>query len=248
MKIRHIITAIFLICFYSTASAQVRIGLKAGLNMAQIAFSDDILNAWENEDTLFGLEYRLLPTFHVGIQAEFDFTPKLGIGIGLQMSGKGYRSGGELSIKFPTKKDLDYSLKSTPIYVQAPVSLYFRSYNFFAAVGGYVGLGMSGKYNTKAKEDDVEITDEFELEFTDKYDPILEDNPAANYSPLDFGASVELGYELSRFRFSASYQFGLSNTFSKEFAEVNKDLGFDVQGRHRVIGVSVAYLFGGGIE
>ena len=247
MKIRHIATAIFLFCFYSTANAQVRIGLKAGLNMAQVSFSDDISDAWENEDTLFGLEYRMLPAFHVGIQAEFDFTPKLGIGIGLQMSGKGYRSGGEFSTPFP-KKDFSYSLKSTPLYVQAPVNFYLRTHGFFAAVGGYVGLGMSGNHSTTAKVDDTETTDEFELEFTDKYDPILEDNPAANYSPLDYGASVELGYELSRFRISASYQFGLANTFSKEYVEVNEKLGFDVQGRHRVIGVSVAYLFGGGIE
>ncbi len=249
MKIRHIATAALLICCYSTASAQVRIGLKAGLNMAQVSFSEDILDAWENEDTLFGLEYRMLPAFHVGIHAEFDFTSKFGMGIGLQMSGKGYRSGGELSINFPMKKDLTYSLKSTPLYLQAPIGLYFRSQHFFASAGGYIGLGLSGENKTKTKGDDAEITNEFELEFTNEYDPLIEDNPAANYSPLDYGASVELGYEIGRIRVSASYQVGLSNTFSKDYVDfVKRVSNMDIQGRHRVIGVSVAYLFGGGIE
>lgn len=244
MKIRLIATATFLICFYSTASTQVRIGLKAGLNMAQVAFSDDYVNGLE-EFYNRELGMKMIPSFHAGVQAEFDFIPQLGMGVGLQMSGKGYRYGFDYRL---LNKDYSYSLKSTPLYVQAPVNVYFRSHHFFAAVGGYVGLGMSGKHNTKAKVDDVETTDEFELEFTDKYDPLVEDNPSANYSPLDFGASVELGYEISRIRISASYQFGLANTFSKEYVDVNKMLGFDVQGRHRVIGVSVAYLFGSGIE
>jgi len=244
MKIRHIAIATFLICFYSTASSQVRIGLKAGLNMTQVAFSDDYVNGLE-EFYNRELEMRILPSFHAGIQAEFDFSPMLGMGVGLQMSGKGYRQG--FDYRF-LNKDYSYTQKSTPLYVQAPVNFYLRTHGFFAAVGGYVGLGMSGNYSTTAKVDDVETTDEFELEFTDKYDPLLEDNPAANYSPLDYGASVELGYAIGRIRVSASYQVGLSNTFSKEFVEANEKLGFDVQGRHRIIGVSAAYLFGGGME
>ncbi len=245
MKIRHIATAALLICCYSTASTQVRIGLKAGLNMAQVSFSDDYVKGLEeffNQE----VETNMIPSFHAGIQAEFDFSPMLGMGIGFQMSGKGYRQGFEYRF---LNKDYSYTQKSTPLYLHTPVNFYLRTHGFFAAVGGYVGVGMSGNQSTTAKVDDTETTDEFELVFTNEYDPLIEENPAANYSPLDYGASMELGYEISRFRISASYQFGLSNTFSKDYVDfVKRVSSMDIQGRHRVIGVSVAYLFGGGIE
>lgn len=245
MKKHHALAGMLLIGFFSVASAQVRIGLKGGLNLASVALSQDYLKGLETFHQR-EVEVRMLPSYHIGLQAEFDFGTYLGMGFGLQWSGKGYRSGYEYTV---LNKDFKYAHKSTPSYIQAPLNFYFRTHHFFAAVGGYAGLGMNGKHDTRFSVDDTETREEVELEFTDEYDPDVEDDPSANYSPLDYGASVELGYEISKFRISAAYQFGLSNTFSKEYVDFVKDVSnLDVRGRHRVIGISVAFLFGDGLE
>ena len=59
-------------------------------------------------------------------------------------------------------------------------------------------------------------------------------------SPLDFGAAIELGYEFGSLRATASYSLGLANALPKDAVE-----GTDIKAKHNVIGIALAYLFGG---
>lgn len=181
----------------ATASSQVRFGLKAGLNLANLT-GDDVE----------GL--KSLATFMVGGQAEFGLAENIGLGVGLQLQGKGAKVEGE-----------DGSVN--PMYLQVPVYLTYRNSGFFAGVGPYVGFGLFGK--TKFGGESVDLS------FGSGADD--------DFSALDFGAGLELGYEFSSLRATASYNLGLANAIPKDQADE-----FDVSAKHAVIGIALAYMFG----
>ncbi|MCB0576565.1 MAG: hypothetical protein KDC61_18555, partial [Saprospiraceae bacterium] len=68
----------FTLYFTNTASAQVRFGIKAGLNLANLTFS----NFGELEP-----DTKMLPSFQVGGLVEMDFSENVGLGVGLQFHG-----------------------------------------------------------------------------------------------------------------------------------------------------------------
>lgn len=188
----------------STVSAQ-RFGIKAGLNLANVS--------GDAEDT------KMLPTFLVGGQAEFDLGESgVGIGVGVQLSGKGFKQefGGD-------------DFKLNPMYLQVPIQLIYRNGGFFGAVGPYAGFGIAGKAKFAGESESIE----FGSSDTD------------DWAALDFGAGVEAGYEFSAgsglLRATASYNLGLSNVVPKDIADAE-----DVSVKNNVIGIALAFLFGGG--
>jgi hypothetical protein len=126
----------FAVFVISTGIAQPRIGAKAGLNLANMNFSDEFI----------GVETKMLPTFMVGAVVEFDFSENIGLGTGLQYHGKGYQSdiSGDDS-------------KATLAYLQVPIQLQYRSNGLFAAVGPYVAFGIGGKFKDGDDEEDVDF-------------------------------------------------------------------------------------------
>ncbi len=184
----------------TSASAQVRFGVKAGLNLANV--SGDV------NDT------KMLPTFMVGGQAEFGLSDAIGLGVGLQLQGKGFKVdvGGD-------------NATTSPMYLQVPVYLTYRNSGFFGGVGPYVGFGIAGKSKFGGESTDISFGS----------------SENDDFSSLDFGAGLELGYEFGALRATASYNLGLSNAIPKDQADA-----FDVSAKHNVIGIALAYLFGGG--
>lgn len=223
--------ALVLLTFHSS-SAQVRFGIKAGLNLASLTYSDDYLSA--NEDLLGGdIKTGIIPAFHAGGQAEFGLAGALGLSAGVQLSVKG----GDIEAT-GTLFGQNYTATSTirPMYLQVPVALTYRSSGFYAGVGPYVGFGIGGKSKTKAEAGGQTEEDSDAIEFgNDAQD---------TFAPLDFGAGLELGYEFGSIRLSASYNLGLANVVPKDGVDAGKDANLDYKYRHNVIGVSVAYLFG----
>ncbi len=192
MKITtNLLSAILVFCCLATASAQ-RFGVKAGLNLATVTGGEE--------------DVSMLPTFMIGGVAEFDFTENVGLGVGLQVHGKGF----------------DDEFKFNPIYLQVPVQLQYRNNGFFAGIGPYVGFGIAGKIKSGDNSQNIEFGND-------------EDS---NIAPLDFGAGVELGYGFGAFRATASYNLGLSNILPSDTAG-NESV------KNSVIGIALAYLFGG---
>src|SRR5258706_16182942 len=102
-------THVFIICislfifgYQYSANSQVRVGAKAGLNLAD-----------ENWDNFGGnVETKLIPTFMIGGTVEFDMNENFGIGVGIQYIGKG--------TEVP-------AFKTVMSYVQIPAQLQFRN-------------------------------------------------------------------------------------------------------------------------
>src|SRR5687767_2986239 len=107
-----IVIALLVLVSMDQAYSQVRLGVKAGLNLAKINYDED-----------FDIETKYLPSFMIGGVAEFDFSEHLSLGTGLQYHGKG------------AKSEEDDSVKVRLGYIQIPVQLQYRSSGFFAAVG-----------------------------------------------------------------------------------------------------------------
>lgn len=172
-------TAALLFCVFAPAAAQVKFAAKAGLNLARVVGDDD-----EN--------VKLLPTFLVGGRAEFGLNDNLGLGVGLEVSGKGFKV-----------EEMGISGALKPIYLQVPVQLFYQHNGFFAGFGPYVGFGIAGK----AKIEDISV----DLDFGNS----TEDDVA----PIDFGAGIELGYQFGAVRATASYNLGLTNIAPSDNAD-----------------------------
>jgi len=183
--------AALLLVGITTSNAQLRFGIKAGLNLANINFEGD----YDEIDT------KTIPSFHAGPVIEFGITENIGIGSGLIVSGKGFKVEEEI---------LGEKLKSTsnPIYLQVPVTLNYSNSGFFAAIGPYVGFGLFG--NTKSEGFGDDETDSIEFGNTENDD----------YGPLDFGASIEAGYGFGALRITASYGLGLANVIPKDVTDL----------------------------
>lgn len=212
-----VLSALFVAGMLSTASAQLRFGLKAGLNLATIAGGDEILD---------GFDPKMIPTYHIGGLAEFSLGENLGVGVGVQISGKGF--------KIEEEDDLgEYKLTSRPLYLQVPVSLHYTSNGFFVGAGPYAGFGIGGKNKETSGGESVS----YDIEFGDG------SGDDDVYAPLDFGLGLEAGYTINNsIRITASYNLGLANILPKEYRE-DEEGNFSI--KHRVIGISAAYLFGG---
>lgn len=86
--------AALLLLFNLSAAGQVRFGVKAGLNLANIDYKTPVDNAHD-----------ILPTFQVGGVVEIGLAEALAINTGVLLQGKGYRY---------TKENDAYTAKYTP--------------------------------------------------------------------------------------------------------------------------------------
>lgn len=202
--------ALALVLGANALNAQARFGVKAGLNLATIHFTGE--GSEDSNDSA-----KNLPTFQIGALAEFDFTENLGLGLGVQLQGRGVRFG-----------EMGIEASINPLYLQVPVLLHYRNNGFYAAVGPYAGLGIAGKSKLSV------------LGQNESEDLTFGNDEDFDFAPLDFGANIELGYEiLGMIRLSAGYSLGLANI-------APKDLRVDDEGgKNRAITVSAAVLFGG---
>ncbi len=203
-------------CLCASANAQIHYGVKAGLNLANVAASGAV-------DSVGNLSADMLPTFHAGVFLNYALSDNFAIEPSLEVSGKGFKYEEEIPL-FGGK----VSLKSKPLFVQVPVMFQYQSSGFHIGAGPYVGFGVAGKNKSEAfgtsESDDI------------KFGSSVDDQ----YSALDFGLQAGLGYTLPMgLRFGATYGLGLTNAIPSDAREG--------QGKwsHRVIGISVGYVFGG---
>lgn len=217
---------------FSPLSAQVRFGIKAGLNFANAPVSDDYKDYFA---ATLGGEYdpQMIVSWHLGGQAEFGLGGNFGLSAGLQLSGKGtrYEFTGDL-IGTP----FDAKVKEKPLYLQIPLALTFRQSGFYAGVGPYFGFGVGGELTVKATAQGQSDTDSQDMEFGSSDEDF--------YSSADMGIVLEAGYEIRRIRITASYQLGLNNVVPKDQVDAADEMGFSFKKKNTVIGLSVAYLFG----
>jgi hypothetical protein len=116
-------------------------------------------------------------------------------------------------------------LQISPSFIEIPVNIVYKfdlgSVKLFLNVGPYGAYGIGGKADSGGESEDIV----FGSEETD------------DMKPMDFGLNVGAGVEISNIIISANYGLGLAN-----LAPVTTE---DEEMKTKVIGFSIAYLFGG---
>lgn len=171
--------------FFSTEKSDegITFGIRAGLNMSNMTFSEDGISGSPDSRT----------SFHVGVTADIPLMQSLYVQTGLFFQNKGY--------KFDSD---NYTQTAKPMYFEIPVLASYR-YDFSDAMqlqvnfGPYFGYGIGGKIKEESDYDNDEI--DF---FGDK-----EDDGCKRFNcGLQVGAGLTFSNHLY---LGFSYQFGLSN-------------------------------------
>jgi len=113
-----------------SVNAQIRIGVKAGLNLANINGKD-------------AGSPKINPSYNVGGFAEFGVTDNFALEAGLALSGKGAKE---------TEENMTVTL--SPLYLEIPINANLKidlgAAKLLIFAGPYVGIGVGGKI--KAEE------------------------------------------------------------------------------------------------
>ncbi len=210
------------VCFAAfSASAQLRIGAKAGANFAKV-----------NYRVFPGIQPEMNSSYQIGALAELPvaLTDLTYLNFGLQLQGKGYKYVLD-SMAYKTNASVN------PLYIQVPVSIVFKGEDggVFGGIGTYFAFGMAGKVKESiryaAPGNDSNTTENVQFGNTDQ----------DHFRPFDFGATLEFGYEtMGGFRISGEYSWGLGDFRSQSI----RGTKFIAPVNHRVASLCISYFFG----
>ncbi|MCY7351852.1 MAG: PorT family protein [Cytophagaceae bacterium] len=205
---------IALLSAYS-AAAQIRFGVKGGLNSSTFLISNN----------QFGYEPKALPNgrlaWQAGLLADVGIHRNFSVQPAVLLSSKGFQStydaGNGISIKYTYE----------PLYVEIPVLALAKinlgdTFRIYAGVGPYVAVGVGGKYTASGLGDS-------------KTDITFGNTNAADLKRIDYGGSVALGVEFGKLIVGVNYNRGLANILAEDS---------DVKIRNASLGLTVGFLLG----
>lgn len=197
-------------------SAQVKFGVKTGLNVAKMVYDDD--GDSDNDIIKSRLNYQL------GITAEYAITEKIFLESGLFLNRKGFR----------VNEDGGRPANMNVSYLEIPIQLKYKTNvgktKLFFHAGPYVGYALSARYTSKEKMfyRDGGLHKTFKLDIgNDKTDFIKH---------LDYGINIGAGVEMKKFTVGLQYSYGLANIIS--------NTNDNAKVKNRVATLSVGYRLG----
>jgi len=208
---------LMLLLFVTTQSfAQLKFGVKAGLNLANMVNKD--------KDETYSKDYKSKIGFHLGATAEISISEKFAIEPGLLFSTKGFKIE-ESGVK------MTFNLNYLEIPINAVYKIDLGSAKILINAGPYLGYAISGK----AKADKAVLGDNGDSK--EQKIEIGNDKEKSDIKPLDFGLNIGAGVEIKGITIGLQYGLGLANLspYTDNDAKMN----------NKVIGISVGYKFGG---
>ena len=212
----------------------VRFGIRAGVNLATVAYSGNSVTQQDKDDT------KTLTSFYFGGNVELPLSEAFFLQPGLSLSGKGFKGNTTLS---GTVQGFPYMATVTGtrniMYLELPVNLVYKIKNISVGVGPYAGYALSGK-------DKFSGSATFINPFTNKpqsepvnVDKKLNIGNAADddLKPLDFGINFLANYQLQNgINFGLNYGLGLANS------EIKNNTN-DYKASNRVLSFLVGFSF-----
>ncbi|MEI6138142.1 MAG: porin family protein [Mariniphaga sp.] len=182
-----------------------KFGVRAGLNLAN-PFETKL----ENSKSL-----KMIPAYHVGGIVAYSLSKAFSLESGLLLSGKGakleevYNSGAICSSTI------------SPHYLEMPFNLLYsfdlRDAKLCLFVGGYLGVGISGKIKSESANDYNSI---FGL-INESTDIRFGTSADSHLKLTDFGWNIGGGVEIKIFLFRAQYNLGFSGMGLKNLGAKN---------------------------
>jgi hypothetical protein len=212
---------IFALLFVAFATqAQVKLGVKGGLNVSTLSGMDKLANVGEGlldeagESLLDGqLSVGSRVGFHLGVMAQFDLPANFFLQPELLFSVLGDKE------KMGTRSETN-SLN----YLQLPVYVGYKigaggGLNVILGVGPYFGCGISGT------------------------DDIFKKNDEGYFKRLDVGAAAMGGIQFNKLQITVGYDFGLVDMMDVNGWKTVKDMLGLSSISNRNLKVSVGYFF-----
>jgi Outer membrane protein beta-barrel domain len=166
---------------------------------------------------LNGYDVNTRTGFQFGALVEKPFSQNLSIQSGLSLSSKGAKIAGN-----------SFNSEISPLYLEIPLNaLYqerFGNSKVHLFAGPYLGIGVAGKNKVTI----LNVTTSNDIKFGTADD--------SNFTLTDVGVNMGIGVEIQQLLLRFQYGLSLSNLDPKgtDNAEI----------KHRVIGISIGYMFG----
>jgi len=249
MKIMKNLTKTFLIIglllFSLQTQAQIKLGIKAGMNVNNIKQDMAVGNYSFNTKSSVG--------YHIGLVVETSIISALNLQTGILFSTKGYSR--DLEYNLPNNTTVDGFDRFNLYYIEIPLHFaYIIDDNFQLYAGPYVAVGMGGKRkwdyeytnngNSQGQEGDNDIKSKFGKLTVDDYSANGDD--PEYFKAFDFGVDFGVGYKSGSILVNVGYSIGLINmnpggVINRAGVEYNAE---DYKTTNRVFSVSLSYFFG----
>lgn len=203
-----------------TAFSQVKFGLKAGVNFADLKY--------EPQDETHGVpDANSLTSFHAGVIVDVPLAPVVSLQPGVMFTGKGSK------LQY-SGANWDFTTKVNPLYVEVPVNILFKptigtNTKLYIGAGPYIAAGVGGKVSYSGNLGDVSGYSDHNINYGDGSDDDLKST--------DIGGNVLAGFEFSNgLLLGAQYGLSFSNNAPGGENSDSKIL------RNKVLSVSIGYL------
>jgi hypothetical protein len=234
---------ILLVLFSAQSQAQIKFGLKAGMNANNI--SKDLQS--DADDEIF--TSKMFYSYHFGATFEITLSNALLLQSGVMYTTKGW----DVDFDEVFKEDIADGLTIDGYYrfmfnyIEVPLNLAYKFGDFQVYTGPYVAVMLSGKnkydYTMKFDGDTESDSDEyiFKPVFGEVKDGDIPDDEEAIYG-LDYGISLGAGYRLGNLLISAGYSLSLGNILPAY--EGDPESRTDNRISPNAITLSLSYFFG----
>ncbi|MBU8891142.1 MAG: PorT family protein [Bacteroidales bacterium] len=208
----YFFTFLMVLCT-SNIYAQIRIGAKAGLNVANASTSGTI-------DTKSKLG------IHLGGVAEYEIMDALYAQGGILLSQKGYKY--ELDLSGPGYTYTEES-KISLFYIDIPLTAVYKfelgDMSIYGTGGFNIGMGLSGKYKYEENDDGNITSGETDLDWGS--------GNTDDIKRMDLGFIVGAGVEINEaIQVGLSYNIGLNNLLPVS----------GVEAKNRVFAITISYF------
>lgn len=228
---KKIVLSLMAVGLSAAAMAQVRVGIKGGLNVANITNT----NSGNVDDS------KSLTSFHIGAIADLPLSEVISFQPGVFYTGKGSKleRGDENSTTY-------FRSETNPRYIEIPLNFVGKiplgeQTKIFLGVGPYAAFGVGGQNKYTFRTPITETSGEADIKWDDDT-PFNDDDPNQGYDKykrFDYGGNILAGVEFGNFLLSAQYGLGLGKILS------GADDSSDDKSKNRVWSFSVGYLLGG---
>lgn len=204
------------------SGSDARIGIKAGVNLSTMRFSDFNEASSLNDATKQNVGYNFTVFGDFGVGKNFFIQP------GVSLQNKGTKLEGNFA---GITGEQTYNIMAIEVPVNAVLRIPTgQSGALQLSAGPYVGFNVDGKVKTTITSGNNSGTTEDNLKFGNKADD--------DFASTDFGANFGVGYRLNNgFMLGANYGMGFTNMFPKN---ARSD---DGKANNRIWGFSLGYSF-----
>lgn len=220
MKKKILLTSVLCMVVGMTAFAQVKFGIKGGVNFADLKY--------EPQDQSHGIpDANSLTSFHAGVIVDVPLASVVSLQPGVMFTGKGSK------LEY-SGNGWDFTGKENPLYVEVPVNILFKptigtDTRLYVGAGPYIAAGVGGKISYSGNLGDISGYSDHDIKFGK--------GSGDDLKPTDIGGNILAGFEFGNGLLLGA-QYGMSFTNNAPKGENSDSKIF----RNKVLSISIGYL------